>query len=150
MAKFFTTSTPVSDANLNLLMGGDGDTAYQLAVWGLQIRYTGSAWEAMSSYGADGQASNITLTWNATDDRLEIDFSTPGVDNAFSQAPIPIATPHCGGTAGDDVFYDVRVQSWNSSTVYVQFFDSDTDEILPVGTEAANMRFYIIFLGKVG
>ncbi len=151
MAKLFVDSTtPLNAANLNKLMAGDGSTTYQLGVWGLQIRYTGSAWEAMASYGADDQASNITLTWNATDDRLEIDFSTPGVDNAFSAATIPMATTHCGGTAGDDLFYDVKVQSWSATAVYVQFFDTEADVRLPVGTEATQMRFYIMFLGRIG
>lgn len=152
MAKLFVDSTtPLNAANLNKLMAGDSDTAYQLAVWGLRIRYTGSAWEASSGYGADGQATNVDLTWNATDDKLIIDFSNPGIDNAFTTRTIPIATAAASGVAGDtNYFYDVKVQSWSSTIVHVQFYDSETDIRLPVGTESANMSFYITFLGKIG
>ncbi len=146
MAELFEDDqTPLNAANLNKTLAGDAVTTYQLASWGLRIRYNGSSWEAVASTGATDQIVNVALAWDGTNERISIDIV--GCDNPFTTTPVAVVSPYTAGTQSDELIYNVKVQCEDARYTYVQFFvEGDTT---PVASQSSNMDFYIIWNGRI-
>lgn len=136
MGRVMTDSTtPLSAANLNKYMAADGELGYGcVALW---IKYNGSAWEASSARGTTGQYSNVSFNWSTN--KLEIDIS--GLTNAFSTAPLVVASP----TVGSTMRVEAHATSTSNIDVYFYAYDSGT----VTSTESTSMSFNIIMVGNI-
>lgn len=141
MTKIFDDAvTPLEEAELNKMLAADGVVG-PYACWGLTIRYTGAAWEAFANAGATDQIANVVLTWNAGNNRLEIDTSS--CDNPFATSlPVPIVTPEFTNIAHPII----RVHQNNTNETHVYFYNI-SDSIRT--SESNQMYFNIIWFGKI-
>lgn len=151
--QFLDDVTALDEAAFDTVLLGDvGASSYVHAIWAVQIRWTGSAWEGVATYGATDQIANLNFTptdygWVSADRTLRIGLNN--IDNTFVNAPIPIVTPHCLGTSSDNNYYRVQARPWSNIRVDVQFFDNVTTPETPIATEDTNMRFGMLLFGRV-
>jgi hypothetical protein len=148
MTKIFTDSvTTLAEANLNKLGAGDGSTSYQLASWGLRIRYTGAVWEAVALEGATAQIPLVALVWTGASNRLEI--STAACTNLFVAGQIPLAfvDPLEDTTGAASTFYEPRAIVISNTLTYVRFYDHGGATLQTV--QGTNMNFRILWHGRI-
>jgi hypothetical protein len=142
-AIFTDSSTTLAHANFRKLLaadGTDGNNNKGAACIGLWIRYDGASWEARAAKGAIAQTSNVGLTWDGVNERLEIDLS--GCDNTFGEHTIAVVS-----AAATDSFFIPKAESANADTIYVRFYDVATGA--RETTETTDMSFNIIIWGEL-
>jgi hypothetical protein len=130
--------TPMTAANMNLLIQGDGTTC--LAAIAFRIYYTGSAWTVHVSTGSFGSEPDVALAWSGVSYRLEITLS--GLTRPFAYKPACIVSPTADGATP---CYIPAASPSTKDLVYVQFYDMHTSALIT--TEDAQMDFHIIMLG---
>lgn len=130
-------TTPMTAANMNLLVQGDGTTCLMAVAF--RIYYNGAAWVVHTSTGAFGSYPDVSLAWNGVSYRLEITLS--GLTRTFAYKPSCVVSP----TADDATapWIPAAIPS-TKDLVYVQFYNYAG---ALVTTEDAQMDFEIILLG---
>lgn len=149
MAKMIGSGDSVINTVMDKMVAGDGNTTgYQLAVWGLRVRYTGAGWEASTTIGATDQAGgNVTLTWVGTDPPNRLRLIMTGVDNVFSGLPACVVSP----TYIDGVDpYIITAGPLSATEVHIGFWDTAFTPAAEVKIEDTQMDFHIIMSGKIG
>jgi len=151
MAKIFTDAgqTPFNEANINKFVCGDGYTGGHFAAISYRIYYTGAAWSVHSTYGCVTSDSDVTVAWNAGDNRLDITLSS-SLATLFSASyrPTILVSPTCPTT---DTTPNYQPQAYTPSTAasYVRFIDLASPSAY-VGTQSTRMDFYVTFYGVKG
>lgn len=144
MAKIFTnSSTTLAEANLNKLLAADGTVGSNSAghaSWGLRIRYTGAAWEAVANTGSENQIALVGIAWDT--DHLEIDISS--CSNVFNASTYPVCV--VSQTYGVTTPYVIRAYAYADDMIYVDFTDMAG---AAVTVEATSMDFSLILFGEL-
>ena len=125
--------------NRTMVVGTDAVPASGSHTWYGRIRYNGSTWEVSTSNGSAGVATAM-LSWDATDDELDIDFTT---SIHFASAPIIVGTP-----LNLDSAYNVKTSVSESSgefTGHIAFFNISTGA--RITTESTDMDVNVIITG---
>ena len=132
----------------NKFVTGDGTTSYAPSIWGLRIRYNGSAWEATTSIGAaTDQASKVSFLWNTN--RVEISLTS--VDNQFNAVPLTLVTPYYTNSTDP---YIPTSGALDKDTIWVTFWDTagtaGSGPAVLVATEDTQMDCNLLMFGKIG
>jgi homogentisate 1,2-dioxygenase len=113
------------------LAAGNADKPAAKVLWA-RCRYTGSAWEVVSTSDAAGLASGA-LSWASS--ALNIALS------GFVNPPVVLATP----AADDDTNYSVKCYCSTNALALVKFYNVDTGAL--VTTQAVSMDFNLLVIG---
>lgn len=140
--EYFQLNDPATSAKMNrtVVSGTAASPGATTFIWYGRVLYNGASWEVSTSFGSAGIETSM-LSWNGTDDRLDIDF-TSALD--FIEAPIIVATE-----VDTDAAYKVKTdvsESASEFTGHLGFYDEANGN--PVTSEDTNMNASIIIIGK--
>jgi hypothetical protein len=144
-AIFTDGATAVEAAEWNKLIKTDGSTQFQIL--GYRIYYS-SGWNVWTLAGNTSSVSDLSLSWDNTLDKLDIDLSGLSASNSeFSTTyPAVIVSPsYRTGASPSDPNYLPQAHAIGVNTVYVRFFDAiDGTHKTSINTQ---MDFNIILFG---
>jgi hypothetical protein len=124
-----------------------GDTGLGQVILAYRIYYDGADWQVDSK----GSVSTITtveagLSWDATDDELDIDLSSLG--RTYDIASIPVVSPYAtSGASPKTLPYLPAARVSSATDIHVSFYNTASDPAAHVTTESPQMDFCIMILG---
>lgn len=146
MAVIWTDSTTgLAAAALNKMMAGDGYTNGAYATLAYRIYYDGASWVVDTSYGTKQSAADVSVAWNAGDNRLDIDLS--GLDNPFNGTPAVIVQAEAPAAHATGPRYNVYARATGPNDILVRFRDGANAAFAT--SESTSMIFDIFICGSI-
>ena len=138
-------TTALTSANLHKFLYADDDGTYALTIH--HIWYDGTSWNVGStSQGMTGSSADLSLTWNATDNRLDVDLTNLKWNGSnFSQTPAAIAVEIASNT-GATFNYIPRARATSTTACFVRFYNASGTEQT---TQSTLMDFFLVLCGKI-
>lgn len=138
------STTALGAAALNKMLAGDTYTNGAYAVLAYRIYYNGS-WNVDTSYGTKVSASDVSVAWNAGDNRLDIDLS--GLDNPFNGTPAVVVSSEAPSAHATGPYFNVYAKATGPDDILVRFRDGAGASFET--SESSSMVFNIIIIGSI-
>ncbi len=147
MALYWTNdSTALSSANIHQACI-HSDFLTEMGVLAYRVLYNGASW-AVSGNGSVDTAGSVTAVWNATDDKVTIDWSAISNFLFTSNFPACFVQPVLGTADYTTARYWPQCKAISATEAEVTFWDQASPGTQET-TETTSMDFYIFLIGKI-